>query len=113
MRIQIFKVSKNKQFHASIFIINVCFSQLCFYTSNLLKGKAPCKPSPIGFQMTQGILSKLKVILSMSTLKEDITRQASKVSRFFEVIRFSPRFMSCLSMNLIGYLLKLMGAAAD
>lgn len=49
----------------------------------------------------------------MSTLKEDITQQASKGSRFFEVIRFFPRFMSCLSMNLIGYLLKLMAAAAD
>ena len=89
------------------------FNQLCFYTSNLLKGKAPCKRSPIGFQMTQGILSKLKLILSMSTLKEDITQQASKGSRFFEVIRFSPRVMSCLSMSLIGYLLKLMAAAAD
>ena len=89
------------------------FNQLCFYTSNLLKGKAPCKRSPIGFQMTQGILSKLKLILSMSTLKEDITQQASKGSRFFEVIRFSPRFMSCLSMSLIGYLLRLMAAAAD
>ena len=49
----------------------------------------------------------------MSTLKEDITQQASKGSRFFEVICFSPRFMSCLPMNLIGYLLKLMAAAAD
>lgn len=37
------------------------FNQLCFYTSNLLKGKAPCKPSPIGFQNYPGYTQKIKI----------------------------------------------------
>lgn len=39
--------------------------------------------------------------------------KAPEGPRFFEVIHFSPRFMSCLSTNLIGYLLKLMATSAD
>lgn len=39
--------------------------------------------------------------------------KAPQGPRFFEVIHFSPRFMSCLSTNLIGYLLKLMATSAD
>lgn len=90
-------------------LINSAFT-LCI----LFKGKTTCKPSPINFSNYPGYIHQIKINIRYELIERwCYSSRLPKGSRFFEVIYFSPRFVSSPPTNLIGYLLKLMADTAD